>query len=116
MAATREVVAELGEPSVAKRAAMAEHEHKENQRKWREEARQNKLAFEERVQTMRDKRGARGSFNATKASAVEPRPFLFQQQSIDVRVLEEKQRAYDKFDATLRKVGLDQLLDHPVDV
>lgn len=39
------------------------------------------------------------------------RPFLFEQVSLDVQVMQEKQKAYDKFESVVRKQGLSDLLD-----
>tara|TARA_B100000459_G_scaffold110614_1_gene64630 strand:- start:49 stop:288 length:240 start_codon:yes stop_codon:yes gene_type:complete len=72
-------------------------------RELRESHVENEASWKERVGEIEARAAKRGGEGG--------RPFLFEQVSLDTKVLREKQRAYDKFDEVMRKKGLTELLD-----
>jgi len=104
--ATAEVAGRLkelaGDPRNLKKAMKAKEEEqkrqiRENNAEQRRNAKQWIQDINQRVAERRAKQG-----------------FLFEQASVDAAVERAKQEAYDRFDQTLRKTGLADMLDPPL--
>ena len=89
---TRKVSKALGFPSAEAKKAMEKADREKRAKKFKQQLKEMQESFDNQLTEMRDR--------------IEKRPFLFQQQTIDNKIYDEKQAAYAKFDAALKKQGL----------
>lgn len=98
---SKAVAAELQLGSLPEQRRREERELERLRQQWKQEAKEKQLEFEAK--------------HAEMQARVAQRPYLFQQATIDVKIVEERQRMYDKVEDTLRKTGLAHLLDYPAE-
>lgn len=89
---TQKVSKALGFPSAEAKKAMEKADREKRAKKFKQQLKEMQESFDNQLAEMRDR--------------IEKRPFLFQQQTIDTKIYDEKQAAYAKFDAALKKQGL----------